>query len=691
MPSSLTRRDFLLYGGATIAGVTLGEAGRRQLARADARAATWHPVTPERWATSVCRACPAACGVRARLINDVPVKLEGNPLCPIGRGRLCAKGQASLESYFDPDRLTGPARRVGGRRDGRWESIGWDAAIALVASRLKTGAARPGGILAVAAEERGPLADAWSGFWRTAGARLVWTPAPTAARLRGAFRALTGIDAEPLFDLEHATYVLSFGAPIVEDWLSPVWSQRSFGQFRRGSPQARGRLVQIDARRSMTARKADEWFAVPSDRQAALAYGLAAVLLREGRASLSAAATAGAGAANLGEFERSVAAHYMVDDVAAATGVPVVTVLRLARDLVASPRPLVAVASDAEPALVEAVMSLNALIGALDRPGGIYAAPPPRPTGEPEVVARCRRSSSGARRGLRDASLLRSLSTPANVFETIERAEFVVSFSPYLDEAAQAADLLMPMHTALESWHAVIPAAAARGEQIALAGPAVGARLNTRDAGALLKALANATGGDLAAACAWETAADLVNGEVTRLSHERRGTPYATPYETEWVEQLEHGGWWIPQAGGTFATAVLTAGGWMDPLAEPGAIARSARRAWRGVAWPAGGHGRPRQRWCGARRLSASRDGVHARADRSRRWPESACALRDSRPARRDCSGSRGSRCTPTSPRRSALRRVRSCASRPLTAPSTFRPSWPRARTRVAWPLLTFR
>lgn len=578
MSSNLTRRDFLFYGGATVAGVTLGEFGRRQLARADARAATWHPLTPERWATSVCRACPAACGVRVRLINDVPVKLEGNPLCPISRGRLCAKGQAALESYFDPDRLTGPARRVGAGRDGRWESIGWDAAVALVASRLKTGPVRPGGILAVAAEERGPLADAWAGFWRTAGARLVWTPAPTAARLREGFRALTGIDAEPLFDLEHATYVLSFGAPIVEDWLSPVWSQRSYGQFRRGSPQARGRLVQVDARRSMTARKADEWFAVPSDRQAALAYGLAAVLLREGRTSLSAAATSEAGASNLGEFERSVAAHYMVDDVAAATGVPVVTVLRLARDLVASSRPLVAVATDADPALVEAVMSLNALIGALDRPGGIFAAPPPRPTAEPDQAPASLADLPPARVvALRDASLLRSLSTPANVFETIERAEFVVSFSPYLDEAAQAADLLMPMHTALESWHAVIPAAAAGGEQIALSGPAVDARLNTRDGSALLKALANATGGGLAAACGWETSADLVNAEVARLGHERRGTPYATPYETEWVEQLEHGGWWIPQAAaqGAFATTVLTAGGWTDPLAEPGEIARS--------------------------------------------------------------------------------------------------------------------
>ena len=571
MAIDLTRRDFLFYSGATVAGVTLGEFGRRALARADERAATWHGGAPERWTTSVCRACPATCGLRVRLINDAPVKLEGNPLCPISRGRLCAKGQAAIESYFDPDRLTGPARRTGMGRNSAWQRIEWDAAITLLASRLQP-ATSPRRIVAIAAEEHGPLADAWTHFWKATGARLLWTPAATASRLREAFSSMTGVDADPLFDLEHATYVLSFGASITEDWLSSVWSQRSYGRFRRGSPQERGRLVQIDARRSMTARKADEWLAVRADRQAALAYGIAAVLLREGRTRRD---TFGASSGNIPDFEREVVARYVADDVAAVTGVPVVTVLRLARDLVATPRPLVTVATDADPALIEAVMSLNALVGALDRPGGISAAVRPRPTSEPDQAQASPQDLVSARVvALRDASMLRSLSTPAAVFEAVERAEFVVSFSPYLDEAAQAADLLMPLHTPLENWHAVVPPAAFRGEQIALSRPAAAARLDTRDAGALLKMVATAAGGGLAAACRWNTSEDLVAAEVTRLAHERRGTPYATPYETEWVGQLEHGGWWIQAAASpeAFATAVLDSGGWLDPAFEPGEI-----------------------------------------------------------------------------------------------------------------------
>ncbi len=574
MASNLTRRDFLYYGGATVAGITLGEAGRRQLGRADDRANVWPARTPERWATSVCQACPAACGVRARLVNDVPVKLEGNPLCPIGRGRLCAKGQAALEAYFDPDRLVGPARRTGADRTGGWTPIGWDEATALLAARLRSAAARPADVLALAAEAYGPLPDIWTRFWKSAGAQLLWTPAATAARLRDAFCSLTGVDADPVFDLEHATHVLSFGAPIVEDWLSPVWAQRSYGRFRRGSPQARGRMVHIDMRRSMTARKADEWIAVPADRQAALAYGLAAVLLREGRTT---GGLVDAASGNVQEFERTVAAHYQADQVAAATGVPVVTLLRLARDLVASPRPLVAVGTDGDPALLDAVVALNALIGAFDRPGGIFAAAPTAMRGADRTQPAEGDLRSARVVALRDASMLRSLSTPAFLFETVERAEFVVSFSPYLDEAAQAADLLLPVHTPLESWHAVVPPAVGGGEQIALARPAAAARLDTRDPGELLKAIATATGGALAAACDWTTSADVVQAEVARLGRERRGTPYVTPFGTEWIKQLEHGGWWIPATPEpeAFAAAVLDAGGWLDPAFEPGEIRRT--------------------------------------------------------------------------------------------------------------------
>jgi anaerobic selenocysteine-containing dehydrogenase len=143
--------------------------------------------------------------------------------------------------------------------------------------------------------------------------------------------------------------------------------------------------VQIESRRSLSARKADEWIAVPADRQAALAYGIAAVLLRENRIDRTGLEPY---LRKLGDFEQAVTTRFTPDEVAAATCVPVVTVLRLARDLISAERPLVIVDADASRELVDATLALDTLLGAFDRPGGIHAAPTPIHEPPPAAAAR---------------------------------------------------------------------------------------------------------------------------------------------------------------------------------------------------------------------------------------------------------------------------------------------------------------
>ena len=59
------------------------------------------------------------------------MKVEGNPFSPISHGRLCARGQASLNGLYDPDRIPGPLVRKG---EG-WDRTTWQDAEA----RLLTG------------------------------------------------------------------------------------------------------------------------------------------------------------------------------------------------------------------------------------------------------------------------------------------------------------------------------------------------------------------------------------------------------------------------------------------------------------------------------------------------------------------------------------------------------------------------
>src|SRR3989442_3031917 len=49
------------------------------------------------WFATVCRECPAGCGVIAKNREGRVVKLEGNADHPVNQGALCARGQAALQ------------------------------------------------------------------------------------------------------------------------------------------------------------------------------------------------------------------------------------------------------------------------------------------------------------------------------------------------------------------------------------------------------------------------------------------------------------------------------------------------------------------------------------------------------------------------------------------------------------------
>jgi anaerobic selenocysteine-containing dehydrogenase len=109
------------------------------------------------WKPSVCPMCAAGCGVTVRVMDAdvetvrsgqagvvkmaVAKKLEGNPKDPISQGGLCARGQASIQLTYHPDRLVHPMKRTGARGSGEYKEITWDEAIAELTGQLDTLAA----------------------------------------------------------------------------------------------------------------------------------------------------------------------------------------------------------------------------------------------------------------------------------------------------------------------------------------------------------------------------------------------------------------------------------------------------------------------------------------------------------------------------------------------------------------------
>src|SRR5438046_2116912 len=115
------------------------------------------------WFATVCRECPAGCGVLARNRDGRVVKLEGNPDHPVNRGGLCIRGQAALQGLYHPDRFAGPQRREG----AIFKALGWDDALKALAERLAAarGAGKGRGVALVTQLERGSLGalmDRWT-------------------------------------------------------------------------------------------------------------------------------------------------------------------------------------------------------------------------------------------------------------------------------------------------------------------------------------------------------------------------------------------------------------------------------------------------------------------------------------------------------------------------------------------------
>ncbi len=106
----------------------------------DAKA--WPERVEKRYAIvpTTCFNCEAGCGLVAYFDKSTGEirKVEGNPEHPASRGRNCAKGPATLNQVYDPERVLYPLKRVGERGSGAFERISWEQALEEIGERIRT-------------------------------------------------------------------------------------------------------------------------------------------------------------------------------------------------------------------------------------------------------------------------------------------------------------------------------------------------------------------------------------------------------------------------------------------------------------------------------------------------------------------------------------------------------------------------
>lgn len=485
------------------------------------------------WYASTCTECPAGCGILVKNREGRAIKIEGNPVSPINSGSVCARGQAMLQGLYNPDRIAEPLRR---NPSGRLGAISWDEAEGILAERIKGILARGMGnrVVFLTNNVSGTLGRLISD-WLSAigGGRHIVYEAFAHESLKEANKITFGVDRIPTYNIEKAKFLLSFGADFLETWLSPVEYARKFSQMHSyRKDKGMGKFVHVEPRRSLTGANADEWVAIKPGTEAFLALGIANIVLTEGSGSPP------GDAARL----KSLLKDYIPEMVSSITGVTQETIRRIAKDFIEM-RPSLAIGGGAAISSTNATQTFVAInilnyvsgnIGETVNFGESLTIS--QSNSFRDMVALVDSMSKGEVELLIVYNVNPAFTLPESLnFEgAIKRVPYVVSFSSFMDETTESANLVLPDHTTLEKWGDYIP----RDGVYGLIQPVMNSIFNTKSTGDVILSLSKKIEG-LKDKFAQPTFYDYLR-DSWKAIHSQSGSD--KDFETFWLEAVQNGG-----------------------------------------------------------------------------------------------------------------------------------------------------
>lgn len=559
---AISRRQFIqLVGGSTAAAAFLAACRPRFFAR---KMTIQSPAQlPEdlvsgidNWYATACNQCASGCGVLVRVIEGRAKKVEGNPLSPINQGRLCVRGQSGVQAVYHPDRIRRPMK-ANGRGSGNFTEITWDEALKLLGDNLKSSA---GATTLITDSINGHLGGLVGAYAAATNATWVQYEPIEDATLRAAINKAFGQTMLPDFDIANSGYVLCFGADFLGGWISQVRHSKAYGHFRQGAGRTRGTLVQVDSRFSQTAANAEEWLPVKPGSEGKLAFSLAQVIISEnlGDAAAANALTGGRGAAAL--------AGFAPERMAEATGLEAERIRKLARDFASkSHGQALAIGGGSAGAhtngvsSLAAIYSLNYLVGAVGKAGGVIFNPTPALTGglfsdTLPYAGKGAVSFDGWRqqverlRGgqvktllVRNADPVHGSPAALDVEGALAKVPFIASFSSFLDDTTWHADLVLPTNLPLEEWGDQQPVAGPGYQAITFQQPVIRPFQDSRSFGDLLLALAQEQGAG--AKLPWTSMREVLRDGAQKLLQLKRGSVSGATLEHYWENLVQQGGW----------------------------------------------------------------------------------------------------------------------------------------------------
>ena len=318
---------------------------------------------------SVCpHDCPSQCALSVTVEDGRVADVAGDPTHPFTQGVICGKVHDYAERLYAPTRVRTPLRRVGGKGEGRFERVSWEAALEEITHRWRRIIGEWGGEAILPYSYGGTLGliQYWAGhpLFHALGASQLDRSICIATAYAGwaaTLGTVAGNDAEQLVDSELVVLWGINASHTHINLMTLVKRARKRGAF----------VVCIDPYRTATARSADLYLQPRPGTDGALALGMMHVLIAEGLIDRDYIERATLGFAPLAESVRT----YDPARVSGITGLSAEEIVSLARRYGATKASFLRVGiglsrHDNGGATCRAIACLPALTGAYAHPAG---------------------------------------------------------------------------------------------------------------------------------------------------------------------------------------------------------------------------------------------------------------------------------------------------------------------------------
>ena len=229
---------------------------------------------------SVCRSCHGGCSTLMHVKDGELIKVEGDPEGPLNHGKLCPIGAATTQLVYHPDRLKYPQRRIGPRGSGKWERISWDEALDEISEK----------VLKIR-EESGPESIAMGTGtgrhhirWVSRFGHALGTPNWCEPGFAQCFHPRVNTCIQTMGDFPVSDFTSGTDPELIMYWGHNPPHSGPDGETRfnvRESLLSKPRIVTIDPRETVCARKSELWLQLRPGTDDALALAMINVIIEE--------------------------------------------------------------------------------------------------------------------------------------------------------------------------------------------------------------------------------------------------------------------------------------------------------------------------------------------------------------------------------------------------------------------------